>query len=137
MYDNSDTVLMVSIALLNFSFELKTAKRCCTQSFEIHADHIRQRQFPNSTLDALGSAAGIVLRDLQTGSPHMESVLTLHWGCVMSLSCGGKRSPFVPKVRYRTALPGELLCVALGIHEGKWSHGAFPLKRHRLNLLNL
>lgn len=81
MYDNSDTVLLVSIALLNFSFELKTAKRCCTQSFETHADHIRQRQFPNSTLDALGSAAGIVLRDLQTGSPHMESVLTLHWGC--------------------------------------------------------
>lgn len=62
------------------------------------------------------------------------------WPCtggVMSLSCGGKRSPFVPKVRYRTALSGELLCVALGIHEGKWSHGAFPLKRHRLNLLNL
>lgn len=83
MYDNSDTVLLVSIAILNFSFELKTAKTCCTQSLKSmpSADHIRQRQFPNSALDALGSAAGIVLRDLQAGSPHMEGVLTLHWGC--------------------------------------------------------
>lgn len=45
------------------------------------ADHIRQRKFPKSALDALSSAAGIVLRDLQAGSPHMEVVLTLHWGC--------------------------------------------------------
>lgn len=100
------------------------------------ADHIRQRQFPNSALDALGSAAGIVLRDLQAGSPHMEGVLTLHWGCD-EFVMGGKRSPFVPKVRYGTALPGELLCVALGIHEGKWSRGAFPLRWHHLHLLNL
>lgn len=52
-------------------------------------DPIRQRQFAGSALSGLGTAAGIILRDLQAGSPHMEGALTLHWG-VMSLSCGWK-----------------------------------------------
>lgn len=50
-------------------------------------DPIRQRQFPGSALSGLGTAAGIVFRDLQAGSPHMEGAL--QWGG-MSLSCGWK-----------------------------------------------
>lgn len=70
--------------------------------------------------------AGIVLRELQAASPPLSCAGPAL--AVVSLSRGWKLNPFVPRVRYRTALPGELLCVAPGIHEGKRSCGAFPLR---------
>lgn len=90
MYDNSDIVLLVLIALLNFPFELNTAKRCWTQSFEMHT-LCRSHQAEAGCRQCPG-CSGHCSRDCPQGpagwlSSH-GAVLTLHWR-VMSLSCGG------------------------------------------------
>lgn len=92
------------------------------------------------SLQAVPSMLWAVQQGLCSGTcrlSHLTGVVC--WPCTggESLSWGWKWSPFVPKVGYGAALPGELLCVALGAHEGKWSRGAFSLRWHCLHLLNL
>lgn len=133
MCDNSDIVLLLLIASLNFSFELKLPGGVGHSPLKSPpcAGAIRQSR--------LQAAPWVLWQGLSSGSCSCPTWPGQCWPCS---GCG----EFVTWVEVKSLCPqgqvqdsssGELLCAAPGRQEGKGSCGAFPLKWHHLILLNL
>lgn len=97
-------------------------------------DPIRQRQFPDSALDALGTAAGI-----SSGTCRLPHLPWMCWPCTgvwWVCHVGGNEVPLFQGQLWDSSFSWAALCCT-GHPRGKWSCGAFPLRWHHLNLLNL
>lgn len=124
------------IALLNFSFELNAAKRCWTQSFETHA---LCRSHQAGAISKQCPRCSGLCRDCPQG-PAGCLTWKVCWPCTGGgrvCHVAGNEVPLSPRSGMGQLFLGSCSVLHLASTRESGLMVPFPLRWHRLNLLNL